>query len=261
MVYGEGWNMPTLLEDDLKATMMNQHQLADIGHFNDWYRDTLKGGSMEDQEKVKGVALGDLKKLGDVPALMLGSQQKEGVTFFDAPWQSINYVECHDNQTVYDKMVSCEVPVEELVMRQKLLLAMVIFSKGIPFIHAGQEFCRTKKGHHNSYILSDEINQIDWDRKNTYEHVVDFMRQAIQVRKAYDGFRNMTFDAGKGKVKKLKKLVSIAYDDQIEVLINFGKAQDIKLKKQSIIFNKDGHCDIQDKYNLQALELVVIKNN
>ncbi|MBN2797179.1 MAG: type I pullulanase [Clostridia bacterium] len=259
MVYGEGWNMPTLLSDDIKATMMNQHQLPYIGHFNDWFRDALKGGSMEDQEKVKGIALGDLKNLSQITDLMLGSNKKEKEEFFDAPWKSVNYVECHDNQTVYDKMVSCEIPVEELVPRQKLLLAMVIFSKGIPFIHAGQEFCRTKKGAHNSYMLSDDINQIDWHRKNSYEEVVQFTRDAIETRKTFDGFRKMNYEENKSKIKKFKKIAVIQYDQDLEVMINFGKATEIKLKKQEIVFNKEGKTSITDKYNLQPLELIVLK--
>ena len=31
------------------------------------------------------------------------------------------------------------------------MLSIVLLSQGVPFIHAGQEFYRTKHGEHNSY--------------------------------------------------------------------------------------------------------------
>lgn len=259
MVYGEGWNMPTLLEDQDKATMMNQEHLPKIGHFNDLFRDTIKGGSMEDQAHIKGVALGQLKQWHQVPNLLLGSPKKDKEAFFTAPWKSINYVECHDNQTVYDKMMTCEV--EEIESRQKLMIAMTMFSLGIPFIHAGQEFCRTKQGDHNSYMSSDTINGLDWNRMSEHEEMVSFLKDAIAVRKLCPELRVMDYTSDyKDKSKKLKKIVEIHYGKSLKLVINFSnQLQEIKLKKERIIFNKTGQVDIEDVYHLEHNELILIR--
>lgn len=66
---------------------------------------------------------------------------------------------------------------------------MVIFSQGIPFIHSGQEFFRTKKGIGNSYQSPDEINWLDWDRKSFYHNHVDFIKGIIEIRKSHRAFR------------------------------------------------------------------------
>ncbi len=259
MVYGEGWNMPTLLEEDDKATMMNQALMPDIGHFNDMFRDTVKGGSMEEEEKLKGILLGDMKQFSKLPNLLLGSPMKEKETFFSAPWKSVNYVECHDNQTVYDKMITCEV--DEVENRQKLMLATVLFSQGIPFIHAGQEFCRTKQGAHNSYMSSDTINGLDWHRAYEYKEIVEFTRDAIALRKETPEFKYMSYDVHiKDKTKKHKKLIEIHYDKEVKLIINMSQQlHEVKLKKEKIVFNKHGKADIHEKYILEPLELIIIK--
>lgn len=262
MVYGEGWNMPTQLAEDKKATMMNQDQMPKISHFNDFFRDTIKGGSMEDEARLKGVCLGDLKFLPKVTTLLSGSPlNADKKTLFDTPVKSVNYVECHDNQTVFDKMMACDIPESEKSTRQKLMIGMVMFSQGIPFIHAGQEFLRTKGGDHNSYMSSDEVNHMDWSRTETHSDVVDYLKAAIEIRKSYDVFRQTTFsDQIKGKLRKLKKLVEMDYNKTMRMVINFGQAQQIKLKNEEVIFNATGHTSQKgDTYGIQPLELIIIK--
>jgi len=67
--------------------------------------------------------------------------------------------------------------------------AIVLTSQGIPFLHAGVEFCRTKNGNGNSYNAPDQINQLDWVRKSVYKEVYDYFRQLIQLRKNIPLFR------------------------------------------------------------------------
>ena len=66
---------------------------------------------------------------------------------------------------------------------------MVILAQGIPFLHSGQEFFRTKKGIGNSYQSPDEINQLDWDRKSEYNEQVEDIKGIIAIRKAHRAFR------------------------------------------------------------------------
>lgn len=260
LVYGEGWDMPTLLADEEKASMDNQDKLFNISYFNDLFRDTIKGGSMEEQEADKGLMLGDLKHINHLPNLLLGSPLKDNKEFFSAPWKSINYVECHDNQTLFDKMISCGISKDEIVKRHKLILATTLFAQGIPFIHAGQEFLRTKQGLHNSYMSSDEINGIDWNRKSDYQHLVEFAKDAIQLRKDYKCFRQMSYNLNiTAKVKKLKKVLEVSYNKETKLLINFTQQIiQIKLKKEKIIFNDQGRTEVENTYALKPLELIII---
>jgi pullulanase len=69
---------------------------------------------------------------------------------------------------------------------------MTILSQGIPFLHAGQEFFRTKKGVENSYNSSDDINKIDWKRKALHMDNVEYVKGLIALRKKHDVFRLLT---------------------------------------------------------------------
>ena len=195
-LHGEGWNMPTILPDEDKAMLANQGKLNGIGQFNDFFREHVKGKSSEHEVMVKGFCTGDLNYIHAIPACLTGCvMKKEGfVKIFDTPEKSTNYVECHDNGTVWDKMKVCCTGEDNAtrIQRQKLMLAIVLLSQGVPFIHSGQEFCRTKNGVQNSYASSDLINRIDWDRKDKYEQVVEYTKDMITLRKRLKALRMTT---------------------------------------------------------------------
>jgi pullulanase len=66
---------------------------------------------------------------------------------------------------------------------------LVLTSQGVPLLHAGVDFCRTKGGNGNSYKSPDSVNQLDWDRKNTYIDVFNYYQKLIQFRKNHPAFR------------------------------------------------------------------------
>lgn len=114
---------------------------------------------------------------------------------FLEPVQSINYVECHDNMTMWDKLMRSNEESEEVLKKRHVLAtAMVILSQGIPFLHAGQEFYRTKQGNENSYNANDEINQLDWDRKEKEIETVNYIKGLIAIRKEHGAFRLQNAD-------------------------------------------------------------------
>ena len=78
---------------------------------------------------------------------------------------------------------------EELVKMQELALTIVLTAQGIPFLHAGTEFLRTKKGVENSYNVGDSINAIDWSFKKENLTTNNYIKQLIQMRKAHPAFR------------------------------------------------------------------------
>jgi pullulanase len=110
------------------------------------------------------------------------------------PNQCINYVSCHDNYTLWDKLkMSVSHPSDELLKRMvKLAGSLILTSQGVPFLHAGVEFCRTKHGDGNSYKSPDSVNQIDWDKKEQYYDVFQYFKKLIQLRKNHPAFRLTT---------------------------------------------------------------------
>lgn len=192
MIYGEGWNMPTTIPDEEKTMIANAYKTPAISYFNDFYRDHTKGKSNESEVSVKGFLTGDSNYLEAMKACLVGNSSELGcVRLFDSPAQSINYVECHDNHTLWDKLKECckEDSKETRLRKHKMITASLFVSQGIPFMQLGQEFCRSKNGIGNSYNSPDVVNQIDWLRKDQYHDVVDFTKDFIQLRKKYPCFR------------------------------------------------------------------------
>lgn len=189
MIYGEGWNMPSFVSEDLRATQKNQHKMPYIGHFSDSFRNVVRGS--DGQLTQKGFSSGDTSMIYS----MMDRMSASGNTY-DSPEKVINYVECHDNHTLWDKnQICCSDENKEIrKKRQVLATAMVLLSQGVPFIHSGQEFCRTKQGLGNSYNRSDNYNKIDYDRRNLFQDVVDQTKALIQIRKDHPCFRLSTVE-------------------------------------------------------------------
>lgn len=195
ILIGEGWDLATPLQLQEKATIMNQKELDGIGQFNDQFRDKVKGSTFQLHDI--GVAFGNLQYLHDLRELLSGSiglYHEKGM--FNNPNKSVNYVESHDNHTLWDKIEIC-FPEETNEKKQKmhrLASAIVLISQGVPFLHSGQEFFRTKYGIENSYQSPDPINQMDWNRKDQFIENVQFIKNLITLRKRTKAFRLSTVD-------------------------------------------------------------------
>ncbi|HKL61128.1 MAG TPA: type I pullulanase [Acholeplasma sp.] len=185
-VYGEGWMMENTLPNKLRSHMGNHQFMPQISHFNDQFRDKIKGGTFSN---TPGFALGGKISPSDLFYLFSGSAVDKFL-FFN-PTQSINYVECHDNHTFSDfaRMVRSDLDETQIKDYAGLALGLVILSAGIPFIHAGQEFLRNKKGVENSYKSSDSINQIDWTLREKHIDLVHLTKDLIELRKKHKVFR------------------------------------------------------------------------
>lgn len=196
LVIGEGWDLATPLASEKKAIIANNHQLQGISHFNDLFRDKLKGnifditsqgfcnGNSEEKDYCKLLVSGSIKDFYPIGGV------------FQDPYQSVNYVECHDNHTLWDKLLYAN-PTEsetEKALMHRLATTMTLLSQGIPFIHAGQEFFRTKNGVENSYCSLDDVNKLDWKRKALHMDNVDYLKSVIQIRKKFEVFRFLTSD-------------------------------------------------------------------
>ncbi len=277
MVYGEGWNMPSLMPEEKKAMMFNNEKMPRIAHFNDRFGRGIKGSPFEDELSDIGYGLGYIKEIDRAMNVVAGSVTDIGLpALFKEPSMSINYVECHDNMTLFDKIMlanKCE-SLETRLKRQKMIIAMILVSQGIAFLHAGQEFNRTKDGDHNSYMSPDSINKLDWDRKDQYQNTVDFVKDFIHLRKSLKALHLNTTEEINNHVIVQKYNESIldytlynikAYGPYQEIRIFINPTHEpitIQLDKEYILLaNQNGLSTTKDfvqTLKLDAIELIVL---
>ncbi|MBH0159715.1 type I pullulanase [Fictibacillus sp. 26RED30] len=187
---GEGWDLNTNLEPERKASLSSAKKMPSYSFFNDAFRDHVKGSIFPEGQSGFINGNNDERIKHQMSHVMKGYAGQHD-KFIKAE-QSINYTECHDNHTLYD-LLYIRHPFEDEVMRRKrqqLALAITIFAQGVPFIHAGQECFRTKKGEENSYNLLDTINAFDWNLAEFFHKEVDYFKHLIGIRKSQPIFRD-----------------------------------------------------------------------
>ena len=195
IIIGEGWEMSTPLPEDLKASQKNAQAMPRIAHFNDSIRIALKGSDFGD-EKDRGFISGKNYLEDLLLRNIKGAMHLSSHSSYVDPEQVIQYVEAHDNLTLYDKLLRSNPDDSEEVRikRHTLATSIVLLSQGVPFIHGGQEFLRTKAGVANSYQSPDEINQFEWERVTTYQESVAYVKGLIALRKSEYLFRLHTHE-------------------------------------------------------------------
>lgn len=224
VIYGEGWTAgDSPLPDSLRATKSHTLKLNHVAAFSDDMRDAVKGHVFSQDAKafISGLqGLDESVKFGIVAAGKHPQIHYPKVNYSNAPWarepnQCINYVSCHDNHTLWDRLTnSCsEASVEDRIEMHKLANTIVLTSQGIPFLHAGVEMLRTKQGEENSFESPDSINQIDWRWKKEHAEVVEYYKALIHLRKNHPAFR-MTNNAD------VQHLIRF-FDFKIENLIGY----------------------------------------
>jgi pullulanase len=194
LIIGEGWNMGAALPANAAATQGQSANLAGIGFFNDQFRDAVKGSVFNKSEAgyVNGAAS---VKHDDAKIGVIGNTGTTGAlvgnwTAHD-PGQSVNYVEAHDNLTLYDKLTASMPSAKPaaIVAADKMAASFLFLSQGIPFMQAGQEFMRSKGGDDNSYQSSDAVNSLKWSTQVANSDVRNYYKGLIALRKAHPAFR------------------------------------------------------------------------
>jgi pullulanase len=184
LIYGEPWAGGTT---PIVVTSKGAQRGAGWAVFNDHYRDALKGNVFDAR------ATGFAQSGFNIEAVKKGIRGAVD-DFSDSPLESINYVECHDNHTLWDRLYistaeNAAVTDADRRAMDKLAAAVLLTSQGIPFLHAGQEFLRGKGGDHNSYDKPDAVNMIRWAMKAAHHDVYEYYRGLIALRRAHPLFR------------------------------------------------------------------------
>lgn len=188
LLYGEGWTGgASALSEEKRAVLGNARELHNFAFFNDSFRDAVKGSVFDAKDRgyVNGAA--DEWHLAPIKAAFSGAFPEDFWT--DDPRQTVNYVECHDNLTLFDKLeISLDSPdFERIRLADKTAAALTLLSRGMAFIQAGQEFLRSKNGDANSYNKPDSVNAIKWNGVSENSALVDYYRGLIAIRKRFRG--------------------------------------------------------------------------
>ena len=205
LIYGEGWTGGSSgLSSEKQARKAAALKFKGIGVFNDGMRDGLKGSVFNGSER--GFVSGRSGMEETIKSSIVGGVSFDGIdlskVYCASGWtgnaaQCINYVSCHDNLTLWDKLsLSCpNVTIEERKQMNKLAASIIFTSEGIPFIQAGEEILRSKPNESgygydgNSYQSSDAVNSIKWDDLNTNADIYAYYKGLIAFRKKHPGFR------------------------------------------------------------------------
>lgn len=230
IVFGEGWDLSTNLAWDQKASHHQAKRMPGVGQFNDGIREALKGNDFDATTRgfINGAWYTE-NKLAD--NFMAGA----GTNQYLEPGQVIQYVEAHDNYTLYDRLVTADPHLEKdtIIRRHELATTAILLAQGVPFLHAGQEFLRTKYGVRDSYNSSTQINQLDWLRQENYEHSVVMVKNLIALRKAEPLLHLKNYHEIREKMRILKasyQIVAFEYRDETTRLLVVLNAQAQPLK-------------------------------
>lgn len=293
-LYGEGWNGgPSSLAEEKRAFKASAKKMPGIGMFNDDIRDTIKGRVFYDDHLGfvnGGTHLENALRYGITGAV--AHPQVDYDAYGSKPWakelgQSINYVSCHDNYTLWDKLsVSCPEASEEKKKAMNRLCAAIVFtSQGVPFIQAGEEFLRSKplpekKGFaENSYNMPDAVNSIKWDNIHEYPDMIAYYKGLMALRKAHPVFRmqseaemtqNLCFLSdtpenvvayllkGKGADDTPENILVIFNGNDEEILYNLPEGK-WKILVDDKTAGADGKKNISEKTDVEPLSALVLE--
>ena len=245
-VYGEGWTAgDSPLQPERRALKENVSKMKDIAVFSDDLRDAVKGHYTNAADR--GFAAGkpgleETVKIGIVaatshPQVDYSKGNNSKFAYADSPEMVVNYVSCHDDLCLTDKLrISMAGESEQSMLAAAKLAQTIVFtSQGTPFMFAGEEVFRDKKGVHNSYNSPDSINAIDWSNKAKYHDQFEYYKGLTALRKAHPAFR-MTTAAEIAKNLKFDKIDSAKTPNLISYSL-LNNANGDSWKEIKVVFN------------------------
>ncbi|MCX4748307.1 glycogen debranching protein GlgX [Kitasatospora sp. NBC_01287] len=175
------------------------------------------------RDDVRRFVRGDAGLVGTVATRVGGSRDlfsRQG----ELPTNSVNFITCHDGFTLNDLVSyngkhnlangeagadgshenyswNCGVEgpsdaaeVERLRVQQiKNMAAILLLSRGVPMILAGDEFRNSQGGNNNAYCQDNQISWLDWEQAEKETEVREFFRGMIALRKHYTALRQPRF--------------------------------------------------------------------
>lgn len=188
VVYGEPWTGGTSpLPNSQKANQANGAKFEGYGQFNDQMRDALIKGGLSGDSDMGWVTNRLTVSGGDMGSIMHGLKGETNYSITN-PNTTVNYVTCHDNYTLYDRIKAAGIKDEATVKKMAVLANSVVFtSNGTTFMLAGEEFLRSKGGDKNSYESSYKVNELDYSLKITNAGVFEVYKKLIEFKTTCSG--------------------------------------------------------------------------
>ena len=185
VIYGEPWTGgDTPMKDFAKvsAKQSNGNKYQGYGQFNDAMRDALIKGGLNSANSLGWVTNMEKVVKGDISAIKKGIAGSTAASPEIAdPNKTVNYVTCHDNYTLRDR-IRATATTSEYVKPSMLANSVVFTSQGTAFMLAGEEMLRTKNGNSNSYNAPDSVNQYNYNRKITYHDMFNNYKALIAFK-------------------------------------------------------------------------------
>lgn len=208
VVYGEPWTGGTsTLSSNVQATQANGNKYDGYGQFNDQMRDALIKGGMCGKEELGWITNDKKVDKTDLNKIISGLKGFTAATAsISDPDKTVNYVTCHDNYTLYDRIKAAGIADETTVEKMAVLANSVVFtSQGTTFMLAGEEFLRTKQGNSNSYNASYAVNELDYSLKvanqnvfNVYKKLIAFKQDVNALHLGKDEVTSITVGSEQG---------------------------------------------------------------
>lgn len=204
LIYGEPWTAGSTILSDSMTTSKGTQTDKGFAFFNDEFRNAIKG---DNDGYIKGFAQGNIDGKKGVETGIVGSifYDAAHIGFTASPCETINYVNSHDNLILQDKMIKLfpKSTNTELIQYNKFVMSILFTAQGITFIHAGNEFLRSKKMISNSYKGSTSANAIDWSLKEKNIEMFNYMKDLIELKTNYPQFNLFTTEDIRSKIKFL----------------------------------------------------------
>ena len=242
-IYGEGWTAgDSPLPVGKRALKENVARMPEVAVFSDDIRDAIKGHYTDAADR--GFATGkpgleETVKIGIVaatphPQVDYSKGNNSKFPYAAAPTQIINYVSCHDDLMLTDKLRKSMPDATDAERQRAARLAqtIVLTSQGTPFIFAGEEIFRDKKGVHNSYKSPDSINAIDWNLRHQNADQYNYYKELIKLRKSHPAFRMTTAE----QIQKHLKFDKVTQPGLISYSL-LDNANGDPWKERKVIFN------------------------
>lgn len=222
LLYGEPWVGSESGLPQHEQFLKGAQRGLPVAVFNDEFRNNLKGNS-------DGFEMGYIMgKTGNEEWIALGlggsidlSPERRG--FAESASETVNYLSCHDNLCLHDKIVKVEAgePLEIHKAMSRLGLSLILSAFGIPFIAMGTEFLRSKQGHPNSYNAPDHVNQVDWHLREVHDDLTVYFRNLLRFRKS-----QRIFGEGNGDVIRSAFHVLLVRENTVIISITSPYAED-----------------------------------
>lgn len=232
VVYGEPWSSgTTTLSSSNQAIQANANRFEGYGQFNDQMRDALIKGGLSSDDQIGWVTSNQPGTSTDISKIDSGIRgiTQSSATILD-PNKTVNYVTCHDNYTLYDRILAAGVT-ENIDKMATLANAVVLTSQGTSFILAGEELLRSKQGDKNSYDSGYEVNEIDYSRKITYSDVFNNYKKLINFKITSDALH-----LDQDEISENVKVESLNLNTNFKVTIN-----DTINNQEIVIYHANGY--------------------